>query len=105
MGQKTALERGRLGEMGGRQGVGMNAGEGQVPEHEPQLAAELLLQPLDGAEGQAAVGALVVAVLDQCDGGVLTAAPMVAVGVYRRREILHDRAHPTISCTASNVCR
>jgi hypothetical protein len=79
--------------MGGRQGVWMDVGEGKVPEHEPQLAAELLFQPLDGAEGQAAVGALIVTVLDQGDRGVLTAAPMVAVGVHRRRQVLDDRAH------------
>jgi hypothetical protein len=40
--------------VGGRECVGMDAGEGKVPEHEPQLVAELLLQPLDGAEGHAA---------------------------------------------------
>ena len=67
------LESGRLGDVGGRQRMGMNAGEGQVAEHEPQLATELPLQPLDGPEGQAAVGALIIAILDQCDRGVCAA--------------------------------
>jgi hypothetical protein len=34
----------------------MDAGQGQVAEHEPLLASELLLQPLDDGEGHAAVG-------------------------------------------------
>lgn len=58
----------------------MDTAEGIVPKHQLQLAAELLLQPLDGPEGHAAVGALVVAALDQGDRGVRTAAPVVAVG-------------------------
>ncbi len=92
-GPKVALECGRLGQVGGRERVGMDAGEGKVPEHEPQLAAELLLQPLDGAEGHAAVRALVIAILNQGDRGTLAAPPMVAVQVYRRREVVDDRAH------------
>jgi hypothetical protein len=92
-GPEAALERGRLGEVGGGQGMRMDAGKGQVAEHEPQLASELLLQPLDGPEGHTAVGALVVAVLDQDDCGPFTTAPMVAVEIHRWRQILHDRAH------------
>ena len=46
-----------------------------------------------------------VAPVEDAPAPITANAPMVAVGVYRRREVLHDRAHPTISCTASNVCR
>jgi hypothetical protein len=82
-GPEAALERGRLGEVGGGQGMRMDAGEGQVAEHEPQLASELLLQPLDVPKGHAAVRTLVVTVLDQGDRGPFTTAPMVAVKVHR----------------------
>ena len=34
-GPEAALERGRLGQMGGHERVGMDAGQGKVPEHEP----------------------------------------------------------------------
>jgi hypothetical protein len=44
-------------------------------------------------EGHAAVGALVIAVLDQGDRGPFTTAPMVAVEIHRWCQILHDRAH------------
>jgi hypothetical protein len=71
----------------------MDAGKGQLAEHEPQPVAELRLQPLDGPKGHAAVGALVVAVLDQGDRGPFSTTPMVAVEIHRRRQILHDRAH------------
>ena len=50
-GPEAALERGRLDKVGGGQGMRMDAGKGQLAEHEPQLASELLLQPLDGPEG------------------------------------------------------
>src|SRR6266498_313181 len=53
------------------------------------------------AEGHAAVGALVVAVRDQGDRGPLAAAPVVAVQVHRRREVVDDRAHRITSSTAS----
>jgi hypothetical protein len=33
---------------------------------------------------------------------VLAAAPVVAVRVYRRRQVLHDRVHHTTSSTASS---
>jgi hypothetical protein len=100
-GPEAALERGRLGQMGGGQGMRMDAGQGKVPKHEPELAAELLLQLLDGAEGHAAVGTFIVAVLDQGDRCPLPAAPMVVVRVHRRRQVLHDRAHHIISSPAS----
>jgi hypothetical protein len=54
-GPEATLQGGRLGQVGGHQRMRMGAGE-EVPEHEPQLAAELLLQPPDGAEDHAAGG-------------------------------------------------
>ena len=103
MGQKRPWSAAASARWAAARRVGMDAGQGKVPEHEPELAAELLLQPLDGAEGHAAVGAFVVAVLDQGDRGPLPAAPMVAVRVDRRRQVLQDRAHHIISSPAPRL--
>jgi hypothetical protein len=81
----------------------MDPGEGKVPEHESQLADELPLQPLDGPEGRAAVGALVVPVLDQGDRGVLATAPMVTVEVHRRPELIDDRTHHHITSSTASL--
>jgi hypothetical protein len=98
---EAALEGGRLGQVSGGQGMGMDAGQGQVAKHEPQPLVQLRLQPLDRPEGHAAVGTLVVTVLDQGDRGPRTTAPMVAVQVDRRREVLDHRAHHITSSPAS----
>jgi len=55
---------------GGRgHGVRVDLGQGEVPEREPHIPAELLFDLLDGAERLPRVGALVVAVFDDQAAG------------------------------------
>ena len=53
-------------------------GQREVPENEPKLLAETLLRQLDVRKGKAAVGALIVAIFDDCDRRVLGALDVVS---------------------------
>src|SRR5579883_1923598 len=83
----------RFGGLGSTLGVRVDLREREVPEHEAHAVPEVALQRLDDRLGSAAVGTLVVAILDERDRGVSRAAGVVAVG-DRGGERAHRASSP-----------
>jgi len=66
----------------GGEGMGMNLGQGKIAKYEPQISIHLFLNALDNGKRLAAVGALVIAVLNECHLCVIRSLYVVA-GIHR----------------------
>ena len=88
---KLALRPGGLGCLGGMLGVRMALPEGKVAKDEAKLIAQSLLQVLHDGIRHAAVRALVVAILDECDGCLVRTGDVVVLR-DGRMEGAHGRA-------------
>src|SRR6202035_386728 len=80
--------------------VRMNAAQREVAEREPESIAELLADLLHDGMRRAAIRALVVPVLHQCDAGPGWTESVVAL-VQRRGELGGRRGH---HATAAGTC-
>ena len=76
-GPELSLGAGKFGGLGRGFGFGVDLGEGKVAEDEAQLVAKMLLDAGDDTESDGAMRAFVVAVFNQCDGGIVAALYMV----------------------------
>jgi hypothetical protein len=72
-----ALGARRLGGLGGRLGMRMHGGQGEVAEHEPEPVSRAGLDRVENSVRGAAVGALVFAILQQRDRGVHRAPDVI----------------------------
>jgi hypothetical protein len=73
-----SMRSGELGTFCRALGVGVDLGEREVPEHKPELVAEVLPDPKNNRLSESARRAFVVAILNEGDGCVVSTGHVVS---------------------------